>query len=46
LVGRSLLCIFCQPFPVGPKKKQILVDKADDDLAVDGYDALDDYDFM
>ncbi|XP_062152486.1 uncharacterized protein LOC133860869 [Alnus glutinosa] len=30
----------------GPKKKQILVDKADDDLAVDGYDALDDYDFM
>ncbi|XP_059434900.1 uncharacterized protein LOC132167880 [Corylus avellana] len=30
----------------GAKKKQIIVDKPDDDLAVDGYDVLDDYDFM
>uniref|UniRef100_A0A2N9EQ72 Eukaryotic translation initiation factor 3 subunit J n=1 Tax=Fagus sylvatica TaxID=28930 RepID=A0A2N9EQ72_FAGSY len=29
----------------GSKKKQLLVDKADDDLVV-AYDALDDYDFM
>ncbi|KAF3975655.1 hypothetical protein CMV_001109 [Castanea mollissima] len=30
----------------GSKKKQLLVDKPDDDLVVNGYDALDDYDFM
>ncbi|KAF3448826.1 hypothetical protein FNV43_RR09539 [Rhamnella rubrinervis] len=30
----------------GAKKKQLLVDKPDDDLVVDTYDALDDYDFM
>jgi len=30
----------------GPKKRQILVDKPDDDLAAGGYDALDDYEFM
>ncbi|KAF9617767.1 hypothetical protein IFM89_038529 [Coptis chinensis] len=28
------------------KKKQVLVDKPDDDLAASGYEALDDYDFM
>ncbi|XP_057994992.1 uncharacterized protein LOC110640537 [Hevea brasiliensis] len=28
------------------KKKQLRVDKPDDDLVVDAYDALDDYDFM
>jgi hypothetical protein len=31
--------------PAGSEKKQLLVDKADDDLVV-AYDALDDYDFM
>jgi hypothetical protein len=46
MFGRSLLCIFCQPFLAGPKKRQILVDKPDDDLAAGGYDALDDYEFM
>ncbi|PRQ18965.1 putative eukaryotic translation initiation factor 3 subunit J [Rosa chinensis] len=30
----------------GAKKKQLHVDKPDDDIAVDGYDPLDDYDFM
>ncbi|XP_042496141.1 eukaryotic translation initiation factor 3 subunit J-A-like [Macadamia integrifolia] len=30
----------------GAKKKQLHVDKADDDVAVDGYEAMDDYDFM
>lgn len=30
----------------GGKKKQLHVDRPDDDLAVDTYDALDDYDFM
>ncbi|KAG8651720.1 eukaryotic translation initiation factor 3 subunit J [Manihot esculenta] len=30
----------------GGKKKQLHVDKPDDDLVVDTYDALDDYDFM
>ncbi|XP_021767972.1 eukaryotic translation initiation factor 3 subunit J-A-like [Chenopodium quinoa] len=30
----------------GLKKKQLLVDKPDDDLAVAGYDPVDDYDFM
>ncbi|KAJ7975356.1 Eukaryotic translation initiation factor 3 subunit J [Quillaja saponaria] len=30
----------------GGKKKQLHVDKPDDDLVVSGYDALDDYDFM
>lgn len=30
----------------GAKKKQLHVDKPDDDLVVDTYDALDDYDFM
>uniref|UniRef100_A0A7N2M5V4 Eukaryotic translation initiation factor 3 30 kDa subunit n=1 Tax=Quercus lobata TaxID=97700 RepID=A0A7N2M5V4_QUELO len=30
----------------GPKKKQLHVDKPDDDIAVTSYDALDDYDFM
>lgn len=30
----------------GIKKKQLLVDKPDDDLAVAGYDPVDDYDFM
>lgn len=30
----------------GARKKQIIVDKPDDDLAADGYDVLDDYDFM
>ncbi|KAK7844702.1 eukaryotic initiation factor 4a-3 [Quercus suber] len=30
----------------GSKKKQLLVDKPDDDIAVTSYDALDDYDFM
>ncbi|KAF3955670.1 hypothetical protein ACB098_09G080400 [Castanea mollissima] len=30
----------------GSKKKQLLVDKPDDDIAVNSYDALDDYDFM
>ncbi|KAJ8760942.1 hypothetical protein K2173_021980 [Erythroxylum novogranatense] len=30
----------------GGKKKQLHVDKPDDDLVVDHYDALDDYDFM
>lgn len=31
----------------GAKKKQLHVDKADDDVAVGGaYEALDDYDFM
>ncbi|GAV58459.1 eIF3_subunit domain-containing protein [Cephalotus follicularis] len=30
----------------GGKKKQLHVDKPDDDLGVDTYDALDDYDFM
>lgn len=30
----------------GGKKKQLHVDKPDDDLAVDTYDTLDDYDFM
>ncbi|KAK4602478.1 hypothetical protein RGQ29_011502 [Quercus rubra] len=30
----------------GSKKKQLLVDKPDDDLVVNGYDAPDDYDFM
>ncbi|XP_043701783.1 eukaryotic translation initiation factor 3 subunit J-A [Telopea speciosissima] len=30
----------------GAKKKQLHVDKADDDVVVDGYDAMDDYDFM
>ncbi|TQD98924.1 hypothetical protein C1H46_015567 [Malus baccata] len=30
----------------GAKKKQLIVDKADDDIAVEGYDQLDDYDFM
>ncbi|XP_068650404.1 uncharacterized protein [Aristolochia californica] len=30
----------------GSKKKQLHVDKPDDDVVVDGYDPLDDYDFM
>ncbi|XP_048227083.1 eukaryotic translation initiation factor 3 subunit J isoform X2 [Ricinus communis] len=30
----------------GGKKKQLHVDKPDEDLVVDSYDALDDYDFM
>ncbi|XP_044466962.1 eukaryotic translation initiation factor 3 subunit J-like isoform X2 [Mangifera indica] len=30
----------------GVKKKQLLVDRPDDDLVVDAYDAGDDYDFM
>ncbi|GAY48188.1 hypothetical protein CUMW_109880 [Citrus unshiu] len=30
----------------GGKKKQLHVDKPDDDIVVDTYDALDDYDFM
>ncbi|CAI0388557.1 unnamed protein product [Linum tenue] len=30
----------------GGKKKQLHVDKPDDDIVVTGYDALDDYDFM
>ncbi|KAF5749908.1 eukaryotic translation initiation factor 3 subunit J-like [Tripterygium wilfordii] len=30
----------------GGKKKQLLVDKPDDDLVVDAYDGVDDYDFM
>ncbi|CAN1235852.1 Eukaryotic translation initiation factor 3 subunit J [Linum perenne] len=30
----------------GGKKKQLHVDKPDDDMVVKGYDALDDYDFM
>ncbi|KNA22185.1 hypothetical protein SOVF_036380 [Spinacia oleracea] len=30
----------------GAKKKQLLVDKPDDDIAVAGYDPADDYDFM
>ncbi|XP_009344143.2 eukaryotic translation initiation factor 3 subunit J-like isoform X2 [Pyrus x bretschneideri] len=30
----------------GAKKKQLLVDKPNDDIAVDDYDPLDDYDFM
>lgn len=30
----------------GSKKKQILVDKPDDELVVNAYDGLDDYDFM
>ncbi|KAJ4981033.1 hypothetical protein NE237_031870 [Protea cynaroides] len=30
----------------GAKKKQLHVDKPDDDVAVNAYDALDDYDFM
>lgn len=30
----------------GAKKKQLHVDKPDDDIVVDGYTALDDYDFM
>lgn len=30
----------------GPKKKQIHVDKPDDDLVVAHYDDVDDYDFM
>lgn len=30
----------------GAKKKQLIVDKPDDDTVVSGYDALDDYDFM
>jgi hypothetical protein len=46
MVGRSLICIFCQSFLAAPKKKQIHVDKAYDDLAVNGYDPLDDDDFM
>ncbi|KAJ9141272.1 hypothetical protein P3X46_031822 [Hevea brasiliensis] len=31
---------------VASSKKQLRVDKPDDDLVVDAYDALDDYDFM
>ena len=38
--------VSCFSLLAGAKKKQIIVDKPDDDLAVDGYDALDDYDFM
>lgn len=30
----------------GGKKKQLHVDRPDDDIVVDTYDALDDYDFM
>ncbi|KAJ6370792.1 hypothetical protein OIU77_001325 [Salix suchowensis] len=30
----------------GGKKKQLHVDKPEDDLVVNPYDALDDYDFM
>ncbi|XP_057987648.1 uncharacterized protein LOC110631889 isoform X2 [Hevea brasiliensis] len=30
----------------GGKKKQLHVDKPDDDLVIDAYDAVDDYDFM
>ncbi|MQM05878.1 hypothetical protein Taro_038701, partial [Colocasia esculenta] len=30
----------------GARKKQLHVDKPDNDVAVDGYDALDDYDFI
>lgn len=30
----------------GGKKKQLLVDKPDDDLVAGPYDAMDDYDFM
>lgn len=30
----------------GAKKKQLHVDKPDDDIVADGYEALDDYDFM
>lgn len=30
----------------GPKKKQLHVDKVDDDIVGGAYDALDDYDFM
>ena len=31
---------------VGLKKKQLHVDKPDDDLVVNAYDDIDDYDFM
>lgn len=30
----------------GARKKQLHVDKPDDDIVVDGYEALDDFDFM
>lgn len=53
-----LKCVFFSTFgrgkwwtgcydPTGAKKKQLHVDKADDDYsATDGYDGVDDYDFM
>ncbi|CAN1235853.1 Eukaryotic translation initiation factor 3 subunit J, partial [Linum perenne] len=40
----SLLRLFMSR--AGGKKKQLHVDKPDDDMVVKGYDALDDYDFM
>lgn len=39
------LLAVCLSF-VGGKKKQLHVDKPDDDIAVGQYDAVDDYDFM
>lgn len=33
-------------FRTGAKKKQLHVDKADDDAVVNAYDGYDDYDFM
>ncbi|GFS39480.1 translation initiation factor eIF3 subunit [Actinidia rufa] len=39
--------VFIGPsFPAGTRKKQLHVDKPDDDVAVNAYDALDDDDFM
>lgn len=40
------MCFSIVFLAAGSKKKQLLVDKPDDDLVVNGYDAPDDYDFM
>lgn len=42
--GKFFNLVSC--FSPGVKKKQLLVDRPDDDLVVNAYDAVDDYDFM